>query len=704
MYVPKATDTKGGTHPHALKSAEVRTATAAKEVTAAQSFQYDETGNTVRRTKAATDLSPAVDQKLDWDEQGRLSAVTPYLSGDNLDEANKTSYVYDASGGRLLRKEKGAVTLYLGSQEIRLDTTKNTLAGTRYYSHAGQKIAVRTTAGVTWLVGGQNGTAEIAIKATDSAITQRRTLPFGEVRGAKPAAGAWPGDKSFVGGTEDATTGLIQLGARAYDPAAGRFVSVDPALNVGDPQHLNAYAYGRNNPLAFPDPTGLYWGESWISPLGHATLDVVGLVPGFGEPADLLNGLWYTAEGNYIDAGLAYASAIPIAGYAASAAKGARYVNKAVDAVDTASDATKATKKTEDAVDAADKVTPPVTPKPKEKPAPAPPAKAKEAPEVKKGDSGGKKGDGAEKKSDTGGGGGKDADAPAEGGSCKVGNSFTPGTLVLMADGSTKPIEDVELGDKVLATDPETGETTAETVTAEIKGEGVKHLVEVTVDTDGENGTATGRITATDGHPFWVPELGEWVDATKLKSGQWLRTSAGTSVQITAVERWTSGSATVQNLTVDDVHTYYVVAGSVPVLVHNCGANQDGYLYRGLARGHHQYAAAAEGRAVPRGTSTDIRAHTGGNKTDTIFTSWSDDPDVAVDGAENLLDTWVGEGVMLRIRVANIDPAIGPSRNIQIHGSQWETFFEDEHFIVGEIWADDISFDFGETWSPVRRR
>ncbi|MFF5358472.1 RHS repeat-associated core domain-containing protein [Streptomyces scabiei] len=410
-YTPKAQDTKGGTHAHALKSAEVRTATAAKEVTAAQSFQYDEMGNTVRRTKAATDLSPAVDQKLDWDEQGRLSGVTPYLSGDELDEANKTSYVYDASGGRLLRKEKGAVTLYLGVQEIRLDTTKNSLSGTRYYSHGGQKIAVRTTAGVTWLVGGQNGTAEIAIKAADSAITQRRTLPFGDVRGAKPAVGAWPGDKSFVGGTADATTGLIQLGARAYDPAAGRFVSVDPVLNVADPQHLNAYAYGRNNPLAFPDPTGLYWGESWISPIGHGALDVLGLVPVFGEPADLLNGVWYTAEGNYIDAGLSYASAIPIAGYAATAGKGARYVNKAIDAVDTATDTTKATKKTEDAVDAADKVTPPVTPKPKPTPKPAPPAKAKEAPQAKKGDSGGAKTEGGGKGGKGGDGGGKKSPA-----------------------------------------------------------------------------------------------------------------------------------------------------------------------------------------------------------------------------------------------------------------------------------------------------
>jgi RHS repeat-associated protein len=385
-YVPNGT---GKPHAHGLKSAEVRTATSgssAKEATAAQSFMYDEAGNTVRRTKAATDLSPAVDQKLDWDEEGRLGAVTPYLSGDTLDEANKTSYVYGPDGSRLLRKEKGAVTLYLGSQEIRLDTAKNSVSGTRYYSHGGKKIAVRTPAGVTWLVGGQNGTAEIAIKAADSAITQRRTLPFGEVRGVKPTTGAWPGDKSFVGGTADATTGLIQLGARAYDPAAGRFVSVDPKLNLADPQHLNAYAYGRNNPLAFPDPTGLYWGESWISPIGHGGLDVVGLVPGFGEPADLLNGVWYTAEGNYIDAGLSYASAIPIAGYGATAAKGARYVDKAVDAVDAATDTVKAAEKTKDAVKNAENVTPPSTPKPKPPPKPAPPAKPKPAPPAKKAD------------------------------------------------------------------------------------------------------------------------------------------------------------------------------------------------------------------------------------------------------------------------------------------------------------------------------
>ena len=66
--------------------------------------------------------------------------------------------------------------------------------------------------------------------------------------------------------------------------------------------------------------------------------------------------------------------------------------------------------------------------------------------------------------------------------SCRV-NSFDGATLVLMADGSGKPIAEVEVGDLVLATDPETGSTEAREVTDLIVGEGVKSMVAVTVDT-----------------------------------------------------------------------------------------------------------------------------------------------------------------------------------------------------------------------------
>ncbi len=157
-------------------------------------------------------------------------------------------------------------------------------------------------------------------------------------------------------------------------------------------------------------------------------------------------------------------------------------------------------------------------------------------------------------------------------GSCALPNSFSADTPVLMADGTRKAIKDVSIGDTVVATDPKTGETGPRKVTALIKGKGRKQLVDVTVDTDGPKGGKTGTVTATDGHPFWVPRLHRWINAGDLTAGQWLQTSAGTWVQITAVSRRTE-QASVYNLTVDGLHTYYALAGSIALLVHNCGVD-----------------------------------------------------------------------------------------------------------------------------------
>ncbi|MFF9803339.1 polymorphic toxin-type HINT domain-containing protein, partial [Streptomyces rochei] len=99
-------------------------------------------------------------------------------------------------------------------------------------------------------------------------------------------------------------------------------------------------------------------------------------------------------------------------------------------------------------------------------------------------------------------------------------------------------------------------------------GKGTKHLVAITVDTDGRSGDKTSTITATDGHPFWVPDLGRWVQAGDLERGQWLSTGSGSWIQVTAVQTRTA-RATVHNLTVEGLHTYYVLAGTTPVLAHN---------------------------------------------------------------------------------------------------------------------------------------
>ncbi|MBO4164124.1 Hint domain-containing protein [Micromonospora antibiotica] len=107
----------------------------------------------------------------------------------------------------------------------------------------------------------------------------------------------------------------------------------------------------------------------------------------------------------------------------------------------------------------------------------------------------------------------------------RPGNSFTGDTKVLMADGSHKPIRDVKLGDKVLATDPTTGRTAPRVVTALIVGSGTKQLVDITVTVDGPQGSRAETITATAGHPFWVAEQQQWREAKDLKPGYTFETA-----------------------------------------------------------------------------------------------------------------------------------------------------------------------------------
>jgi RHS repeat-associated protein len=56
---------------------------------------------------------------------------------------------------------------------------------------------------------------------------------------------------------QDPTTGLVQMGARNYDPTQGRFTTQDTVFGTpSDPISLNQYIYGTDSPLLNTDPTG----------------------------------------------------------------------------------------------------------------------------------------------------------------------------------------------------------------------------------------------------------------------------------------------------------------------------------------------------------------------------------------------------------------------------------------------------------------
>jgi hypothetical protein len=181
-----------------------------------------------------------------------------------------------------------------------------------------------------------------------------------------------------------------------------------------------------------------------------------------------------------------------------------------------------------------------------------------------------------------------------------------------LADGSTKPIATIEVGDVVLATDPETGETSAETVTATWAHNDV--LVDLSVD-----GMA---LTTTEDHVFWNATDERWQEIQAFDPGDRLLTPTGETVAVTGLSWATTRPAPAYNLTIEHRHTYYVVVESTPVLVHNDDGGVDvlfgqrrigpDFSEDGAFKGRSIYAVAEDlraGRLSPHGIRIDAFWH-----------------------------------------------------------------------------------------------
>ncbi|MFE1560707.1 ricin-type beta-trefoil lectin domain protein [Streptomyces sp. NPDC058734] len=173
-----------------------------------------------------------------------------------------TTYVYDADGNRLIEETGSSRTLYLGDSEVTVNKAGQAIDAVRYYSGPGA-TTVRRTSGkpdnhqLSVQLADHHGTATTTVElAAGQNITRRKSDPYGNPRGVQPAN--WPGSRGFLGsGTDDSNTGLTHIGAREYESTTGRFVSVDPVIDITDPLQMNGYTYSAGNPVMNADPTGL---------------------------------------------------------------------------------------------------------------------------------------------------------------------------------------------------------------------------------------------------------------------------------------------------------------------------------------------------------------------------------------------------------------------------------------------------------------
>jgi hypothetical protein len=185
------------------------------------------------------------------------------------------------------------------------------------------------------------------------------------------------------------------------------------------------------------------------------------------------------------------------------------------------------------------------------------------------------------------------AEAPAQ---C---HSFLPGTKVLLADGSAKPISLLQVGDRVANSQPGRPGLEAHPVDRVIVTETDHDFVDLKIKPNRIR-RAAGRaaaglalaagvvaggampvsaapstLTTTYHHPFYDVSRGDFVEAVDLRVGDRLQTADGGEATVSEVTPYHSTEVTY-DLTINQLHTYYVLTDGTPILVHNC----DPYVWK----------------------------------------------------------------------------------------------------------------------------
>ena len=142
----------------------------------------------------------------------------------------------------------------------------------------------------------------------------------------------------------------------------------------------------------------------------------------------------------------------------------------------------------------------------------------------------------------------------ADCGSCRTPpqECFLAGTLITMADGSKKPIEEIKIGDIVLAFDDETNQFKPDKVSKTFEHASQGYLI------------INGHLKVTANHP--VLSNGQWVEVGSLKTGDQLLNEKGALEAISTIEK-RGEEITTYDIEVNPYHSF-IAEGYV---VHNKG-------------------------------------------------------------------------------------------------------------------------------------
>ena len=190
-------------------------------------------------------------------------------------------------------------TLYIAGLLEKM--TKGSITEYRHLIRAGSGTIIHTrrsnsTNSTYYLTSDHLGSSDVITDSGASVLARASFTPFGARRGS-----AWSGNPTSADyGVFQSTTrrgftwhenldsvSLIHMNGRVFDPYVGRFLAVDPLLDLNQgTQGQNGYSYVGNNPLSQADPSGLT----------TLCLDWMSETPTYGGGTDILDD-----NGNPID-------------------------------------------------------------------------------------------------------------------------------------------------------------------------------------------------------------------------------------------------------------------------------------------------------------------------------------------------------------------------------------------------------------------
>lgn len=245
-----------------------------------------------------------------------VTAVTPYGTAIPLRDQNITyngmqrpatisengyvaAFAYDQIGQRVKMQltHNGQTQLtryYIGGQyELDAETgTERLYLGGDAYSAASVYVKEAGTWKIYYICRDYQGSITHVVNADGSLKQELSYDPWGRLRNPATqqvyAVGSEPAlflARGYTGHEQLSEFGLINMNARLYDAALGRFLSPDPYVqSPGNSQNFNRYSYCLNNPLAFTDPSGMSFKSWWKRNIADPFIAAVNRTFGFGQP------------------------------------------------------------------------------------------------------------------------------------------------------------------------------------------------------------------------------------------------------------------------------------------------------------------------------------------------------------------------------------------------------------------------------------